>query len=62
MEGERLFRLSQVADAADLSLRTVQNHVQKGALKVQRVGPAKLPRVTESELRKYLGKPGEPGE
>lgn len=55
MEGERLYRLSQVADAANLSIRTVQTHVEKGALEVQRVGPAKLPRVKESELRRYLG-------
>lgn len=55
MDGERLYRLSQVAEAANLSLRTIQLHVEKGALKVQRVGPARLPRVKESELRKYLG-------
>lgn len=55
MDGERLYRLSQVADAANLSLRAVQTHVQKGALHVRRIGPAKLPRVTETELRKYLG-------
>ena len=55
VEGEKLYRLSQVADAANLSVRTIQTHVEKGALKVRRVGPAKLPRVTESELKKYLG-------
>ena len=55
MEGEKLYRLSQVAEAANLSVRTVQLHVEKGALKVKRVGPHRLPRVPESELRKYLG-------
>jgi hypothetical protein len=54
VEGERLYRLSQVADAANLSVRTVQNHVEKGALKVRRIGPYRHPRVTESELKKYL--------
>jgi predicted site-specific integrase-resolvase len=52
--GEKLFRLSQVADAAEVSLRTVQRHCEKGLIVVRRVGPYRLPRVPESEMRKYL--------
>jgi hypothetical protein len=52
---EKVYRLSHVAARADLSLRTVEHHVLKGALKVVRVGPARRPRVTESEMRRYLG-------
>lgn len=55
MTGEKLYRLSHVAEAADLSLRTIQTHVEKGLLKVKRVGPYRLPRVPESEMKKYLG-------
>lgn len=55
MSGEKLYMLSQVAQAANLSLRTVQTHIEKGALKIQRVGPFKRPRVSETELKKYLG-------
>lgn len=56
MDGEKLYRLSQVADAASVSVRTVQAHAQAGKLKIQRVGPYGLPRVTEKEMEKYLGK------
>lgn len=60
MEGEKLYRLSQVAEAANVSLRTVQTHVSKGALVVKRVGPYRLPRVPESALRDYLDKGPKP--
>jgi DNA-binding transcriptional MocR family regulator len=52
--GERLYRLRALADASGLSLRTVQKHAEKGLIKLKRVGPFRLPRVTESEYRKYL--------
>ncbi len=52
---EKLFRLDQVAEAANLSLRTIQTHVRNGDLKVVRVGPSKRPRVLESDMRRYLG-------
>lgn len=55
LEGERLYMLSQVADRAQLTLRTIQNHVAQGALKVTHVGPFHRPRVKASELEKYLG-------
>jgi predicted site-specific integrase-resolvase len=51
---EKLYRLSTLADAANVSLRTVQQHVEKGLVQVRRVGPYGLPRVPESEFRKYL--------
>jgi predicted site-specific integrase-resolvase len=49
-----LYRLSALADAAAVSLRTVQQHVEKGLVKVRRIGPYGQPRVPESEFRKYL--------
>lgn len=56
-DGEKLYRLAQVAERANLSIRAVETHVQKGALKVVRVGPHRRPRVREGELKKYLGMP-----
>ena len=53
--GEKLYKLSTVADAASVSMRTVQRHVEKGLIEVRRVGPYGLPRIPESEVRKYLG-------
>lgn len=58
---EKLHRLSSVAERADLSIRTVRHHVQKGALKVCHVGPGRVPRVADSELRRYLGLKDTPG-
>lgn len=52
---EKLYRLSRVADDADLSLRTVQKHVREGHLPVVKVGPYARPRVRESDYRRYLG-------
>jgi hypothetical protein len=52
---EKLYRLSSLASAAEVDLRTVQNHVKKGLIKVRRVGPYGHPRVSESEFRKYVG-------
>jgi hypothetical protein len=60
VDGEKLYRLSTIAEAADLTLRTVQRHVEKGLLPVKRVGPYGLPRVKESEMRKYLDEVKEP--
>lgn len=57
MQGEKLYRLSTLANAADVSLRTVQRHAEKGLIDVKRVGPHRLPRVPESEFRKYLDMP-----
>lgn len=54
MEGEKLYRLSALAEASGFTLRTVQKHVEKGLLEVRRVGPHRLPRVTETEMKKYL--------
>lgn len=54
-DGEKLYRLSTVADRSGLSLRTVQKHVENGHLKVVRVGPFRRPRVRESDMRRYLG-------
>ena len=59
---EKLYKLSAIAERADLSLRTVQQHVAKGALKVVRIGPNRAPRVPESEARRYLGQDPENGE
>jgi len=53
-DGEKLYKLSQLADAANVSLRTVQKHAAEGKLKVRRIGPHALPRVTESEKKRYL--------
>lgn len=55
MDHEKLYRLSALADAADLNLRTIQKHVAKGLVKVVRVGPYGVPRVKESEFQRYLG-------
>jgi len=55
--GEKLYRLSRIADEADLTLRTVQKHVREGLLPVVRVGPHARPRVTEDARKKYLGLP-----
>lgn len=52
---ERLVPLSEVANRAGLTLRTIQNHVAKGALKVVRVGPYKRIRVRESDVERYVG-------
>lgn len=52
--GEKLYKLSQLADAANVSIRTVQTHVEKGLVEVRRVGPFRLPRVTEKEFKKYI--------
>lgn len=55
VEGQKLYRLSRIADDADLNLRTVQKHVRSGHLSVVHVGPYQRPRVTEAERQKYLG-------
>jgi excisionase family DNA binding protein len=54
-DGEKLYRLSVVAERADLTLRTVQKHVENGDLRIVRVGPYRRPRVRESDMEKYLG-------
>jgi excisionase family DNA binding protein len=54
-DGERLYKLSAVADRVGCSYRTLQRHVEKGALPVVRIGPTKRVRVTETALRRYLG-------
>ncbi len=51
---EKLYKLSALAEASGFKLRTVQKHVEKGLVKVRRIGPHKLPRVTETEFKKYL--------
>jgi len=55
MTSEKLYKLSQVATAASVSVRTVQKHVSDGKINVKRIGPYRLPRVSETELRRYLG-------
>lgn len=53
--GEQLYRLSSLAKQADVSIRTLERHIEKGLIDVVRVGPTRRIRVTESERRKYLG-------
>lgn len=55
VQGERLYKLSKVADEASVSKRTLENHVRKGLVKVRRVGPHGALRIPESERMKYLG-------
>lgn len=62
MDGQKLYRLSRIADEADLNLRTVQKHVRSGYLPVVRVGQYQRPRVTEAERQKYLGLVKKPGD
>ena len=54
MTSEKLYKLSTLAERADLSVRTIQKHVEKGLLDVRRVGPYRVPRVTETEFKRYL--------
>lgn len=58
-DGEKLYKLSQLADAANVSIRTVQTHVEKGLVEVRRVGPFRLPRITEKEFKKYIDEKSE---
>lgn len=58
--GEKLYRLSTVADRAGFSLRTVQKHIENGDLKVVRVGPYRRPRVKETDMQRYLGNDPDP--
>jgi excisionase family DNA binding protein len=51
---EKMYRLSAVAERADLSLRTIQEHAREGKLKVVRIGGQRIQRVRESELKRYL--------
>lgn len=50
---DRLYKLSEVAQAVALPLRTVQRDVEKGVVSVRRVGPHKQPRITADELANY---------
>lgn len=53
MTGDRLFKLSSVAERLDLSVRTVQKYVREGALTAIRIGPNQLLRVRDSELQRF---------
>lgn len=52
---DRLMTLNEVAERANLNVRTVERHVEKGALPVVRVGPSKRPRVKPADAARYLG-------
>jgi hypothetical protein len=52
--GEKLYRLSTIADKADLPIRTVREHARKGILPTVRVGTNRVKRVRESDAKRYL--------
>ncbi len=49
----KLFKVSEVAEAARVTPMTVYNHINKGALRAVKVGGSV--RVPEDSLREYLG-------
>ena len=53
MNGEKVLKLSTVADRLDLSVRTVRKYVREGAIPAHRIGPNQLLRVRESDLKEF---------
>jgi excisionase family DNA binding protein len=53
MDGERLYKLSTVADNLDLNVRTVQKYAREGKLRTVRVGPMRLLRVREIDFKTF---------
>lgn len=62
MDGERLYKLSTVADNLDLHVRTVQKYAREGKIQTVRVGPMRLLRVRESDFKKFKNVEIDPNE
>jgi excisionase family DNA binding protein len=52
---ERLYRVSELAERAAVSKRTIWRHIQKVALEVVRIGPHQRIRLTKAACRFYAG-------
>lgn len=54
MDGDKLLKLSTVAERLDMSVRTVRKYVREGALPARRIGPNQLLRVKGSDVERFM--------
>jgi excisionase family DNA binding protein len=54
MDGDKLLKLSTVAEKLDMNVRTVRKYVREGALPARRIGPNQLIRVKDSDVERFI--------